>query len=54
MFHCYFIQGCNCAKKVPNYAVKATVIPFSFNFKVLLSEDLLVQSVSRDVTKTKT
>ena len=42
----YFRQGCNCVKQIPNYAVKAIVIPFSFNFKVFLSENLLVQSVS--------
>jgi len=42
MSHCYLIQGFNCVKKVKNYVVKAIVIPFSFNLKVFLSEDLLV------------
>ena len=44
MFYCYFRQGCNCVNQIPNYAVKAIVIPFGFNFKVFLSENLLVQS----------
>ena len=46
MFYCYFRQGFNCVKKVPNYVVKAIAIPFRFSFKVFLSENLLVQSVS--------
>ena len=47
MLCCCFGKGSNCVKiKIPNYALKAIVIPFSFNFKVFLSEDLLVQSVS--------
>ena len=46
IFYCYFRQGCNCVKQIQNYAVKAIVIPFSFNFKVFLSENLLVQSLS--------
>ena len=46
MFYCYFRKGCNCVKiEITNYAVKAIVIPLSFNFKVFLSGDLLVQSV---------
>ena len=48
MFCCYFRQGCNCVKKKkkPNYAVGAIAIPYGFNFKVFLSEDLIGQSVS--------
>ena len=43
VFHCHFRQGCNCVKQIPNYAVKAIVTPYDFNFKVFLSEDILVQ-----------
>ena len=32
-----------CKTKIPNYAVKAIVLTFSFNFKEFLSEDLQVQ-----------
>ena len=47
MFYCCFRKGCNRVKiKIPYFAVKAIVIPFNFNFKVFLSEYLLVQSVS--------
>ena len=46
MFYCCFRKGYYCLNKIPNYTVKAIVIPYSFNFRVFLSEDLLIKYVS--------